>query len=408
MAESGSGATEPQSKSDFLIAGIGGSAGSIPAFQTFFRNVQPDSGVAYVVVLHLSPEYESRLAEVLQNTTSVPVTQVHQAVRVVPDHVYVIPPNHSLAMQDGMLVPSQVTSFEERRAPIDIFFRTLADTHDSRAVSVILSGSGSDGSMGLRRVKERNGLVVVQDPTEAEFEEMPRNSIATGLVDFVLPAAMMPGKILAYRDQIRSTPVPFEDASEGDEQALTEIFTLLRVRTGHDFTNYKRATTMRRLQRRLVIRELKRLSDYAQVLRDDPSEPEALLRELLISVTHFFRDAAVWNKIEHAIIPALLRGKTANDHVRVWFRDAPPEKRRIRLRCCSPMPRRNCRRRRKSRSSPPTSTKMPWRRRAPVFTRRRRSRMCRRSASDAISTRTKTSTWCGGSCARACCSRITI
>lgn len=318
MADSGSGVAEPHSKPDFLIAGIGGSAGSIPAFRTFFRNVRPDSGMAYVVILHLSPEHESHLAEVLQSSASIPVTQVADAVHVVPNHVYVIPPNRSLAMQDGMLVASAVTSFEERRAPIDIFFRTLADTHDARAVCVVLSGSGSDGSMGLRRVKEYNGLVLVQDPEEAEFDEMPRSSIATGLVDFVLPTAKMPNRIVAYRDQIFAAPPAFDDQSGDDKRALTEIFTLLRVRTGHDFTNYKRATVMRRVRRRLAIRELARLSDYVRILRDVSGEAEALLRELLISVTSFFRDPAVWAKVEETVIPALFRGKTADDHVRVW------------------------------------------------------------------------------------------
>jgi two-component system, chemotaxis family, CheB/CheR fusion protein len=318
MADGRSGVAEPHAKSNFLIAGIGGSAGSIPAFRTFFRNVAPDSGMAYVVILHLSPDYESHLAEVLQGSTNIPITQVVDAVHVVPDHVYVIPPNHSLAMKDGMLVASMVTSFEERRAPIDIFFRTLAATHDSRAVCVVLSGSGSDGSMGLRRVKEYNGLALVQDPEEAEFDEMPRSSIATGLVDFILPTAQMPHRIVAYRDQIRATPLAFEEAAEEDERALTEIFTLLRVRTGHDFTNYKRATVLRRLQRRLVVRDLKKLSDYARLLREASGEPEALLRELLISVTNFFRDPAVWSKVEETVVPALFRGKTSEDHVRVW------------------------------------------------------------------------------------------
>jgi two-component system CheB/CheR fusion protein len=315
---SGNGAGEPHTKSEFLIAGIGGSAGSIPAFQTFFRNVPADSGIAYVVILHLSPEYESHLAEVLQSATSMPVTQVVDAVQVVPNHVYVIPPNRSLAMQDGMLVASEVTSFEERRAPIDIFFRTLADTHDARAVCVILSGTGSDGSMGLRRIKEYDGLVLVQDPEESEFAEMPRNSIATGLVDFVLPAAAMPNRLLAYRDEAANENASFIDRSEAEEPALTEIFTLLRVRTGHDFTNYKRATLQRRLHRRLLVRELTRLSDYLQVLRDVPGEASALLRELLISVTNFFRDAAVWKTVEDVVVPALFRGKTGEDHVRVW------------------------------------------------------------------------------------------
>ncbi|HVG23177.1 MAG TPA: CheR family methyltransferase [Thermoanaerobaculia bacterium] len=327
MAESGSGAASPQrgsgaapphAKSNFLIAGIGGSAGSIPAFQTFFRNVRPDSGMAYVVILHLSPEHESHLAEVLQVSASIPVTQVVDAVHVVPDHVYVIPPNRSLAMRDGMLVASAVTSFEERRAPIDIFFRALAETHDSRAVCIVLSGSGSDGSMGLRRVKEYNGLVLVQDPDEAQFDEMPRSSIATGLVDFVLPTAKMPNRITAYRDQVFATAPTFDEESDEDERALTDIFALLRVRTGHDFTNYKRATVMRRLRRRLAIRELAQLGDYVQFLRDVAGEAEALLRELLISVTNFFRDPEVWKKVEETVIPALFRGKAAGDHVRVW------------------------------------------------------------------------------------------
>jgi two-component system CheB/CheR fusion protein len=172
----------------FVVVGLGGSAGSIPAFREFFRHVPPGSDMAYVVILHLSPEYESHLAEVLQGSTELPVTQVREPVKVEPNRVYVIPPNKSLAMSDGTLVLSEITGYEERRAPIDIFFRTLADTHDSRAVCVILSGSGADGSMGLRRIKENNGLAIVQDPAEAQFDDMPRSSIATGLVDFVLPS----------------------------------------------------------------------------------------------------------------------------------------------------------------------------------------------------------------------------
>ena len=190
-------------KSDFLIVGLGGSAGAISSFRDFFSNVPPDSGIAYVVILHLSPEHDSRLAEVLQNAASIPVSQVRDRVRVEPNRVYVIPPNHSLAMSDGLLVLSQIATFEERRAPIDIFFRTLAEHHESRAVCVIMSGSGSDGSMGLRRIKEHNGLVLAQEPSDAGFGEMPRNSIATGMVDFVVPAPEMPRRIIEYRDQLR-------------------------------------------------------------------------------------------------------------------------------------------------------------------------------------------------------------
>ncbi|HKR63440.1 MAG TPA: CheR family methyltransferase [Thermoanaerobaculia bacterium] len=310
----------PPPQSDFFVVGLGGSAGAIRSFREFFRNVPLDSGMAFVVILHLSPDYESRLAEVLQGSTSLPVTQVHETVKVEPNHVYVIPPNRSLAMQDGSLTVSEITGFEERRAPIDIFFRTLADSHDSRAVCVILSGTGTDGSMGLRRVKEYNGLVFAQAPEEAEFTEMPRNAIATGLVDFILPVSAIPRRLIAYREQLRTMPfgAHLEERTDEDEQALTDIFTHLRVRTGHDFANYKRATVLRRLERRLAVRGIARLTDYARALRENRDEAEALLRELLISVTNFFRDAKVWESLENSIVPKLLAGKGADDHLRVW------------------------------------------------------------------------------------------
>ncbi|HEY0139723.1 MAG TPA: CheR family methyltransferase [Thermoanaerobaculia bacterium] len=313
------GSSVAHQSSEFLVVGLGGSAGSIRAFREFFRNVPADSGMAYVVILHLSPEYESRLAEVLQGTATIPVTQVRQTVKVEPNHVYVIPPNHSLSLTDGSLMLSDVTGFPERRAPVDIFFRTLGDSHDSRAVCVVLSGTGADGSMGLRRVKEFNGLVLVQDPDEAEFSEMPRQSIATGLADFVIPVAEMPSRIMAYRDTVRGAPLTVvHHRGEEDEQALIDVFTQLRMRTGHDFTNYKRATVLRRIERRLAVREIGRLSMYARLLREEPQEAEALLRELLISVTNFFRDAPVWQALEHDIVPKLFAGRTSEDHLRVW------------------------------------------------------------------------------------------
>jgi two-component system CheB/CheR fusion protein len=307
-----------QEQKQFLIVGLGGSAGSIPSFREFFRNVPAKSGMAYVVILHLAPDHDSMLAEVLQKDSSIPVTQVRQSVSVEPNHVYVIPPSKSLSMADGTLVLSDVTGYEQRRAPVDIFFRTLADTHDSRAVCVVFSGTGADGSMGLRRIKECNGLAVVQDPAEAEFGEMPRNAIATGLVDYVARAAEMPKKIMAYRDSMSAAALSIDESHDEDEQALIEIFTHLRLRTGHDFTNYKRATVLRRIERRLAVREISRLADYAKYMKEKPEEAEALLRELLISVTNFFRDKAVFDRIEELIIPRLLHGKGADNHLRVW------------------------------------------------------------------------------------------
>lgn len=304
-------------RKEFLVVGLGGSAGAIPAFREFFRNVSAESGMAYVVILHLSPEYDSKLAEVLQSASSIPVTQVREKVRIARDHVYVIPPNHSLAIVDGHLSVSPMTGFEERRAPVDIFFRTLGETHGSSAVCVIVSGSGADGSMGLRRVKEHNGLVLAQEPSEAQFDEMPRHSIATGLVDVVLPVAEMPERIVAYRDQIREAPLT-RVVDEYDEQVLIDLLTTLRVRTGHDFSNYKRATLVRRIARRMALHGLTSLSEYAQSMRERPDEPDLLLREFLISVTNFFRDPLAWDIIQERVVPKLFEGKGIEDHVRVW------------------------------------------------------------------------------------------
>jgi two-component system CheB/CheR fusion protein len=305
---------------DFLIVGMGASAGGITAFKDFFENVPGTSGMAYVVILHLSPEHESHLAEVLQASAAIPVAQVVESIKIEPNHVYVIPPNKSLSMDDGVLALSEIKGYEERRAPVDIFFRTLATQHTTRAVSVILSGTGADGSMGVKRVKEMGGIILVQDPREAEYSDMPRNSIATGLVDYVLPVKEIPAKIIAYKENIKEVGITAGEPErpETDEQALRDIFTQLRVGTRHDFSNYKRSTVLRRLERRINVHELAGLADYARFMREHKEEAQALLKDLLISVTNFFRDPEAFQSIEQKIIPRLFEGKGGNDYVRVW------------------------------------------------------------------------------------------
>src|SRR5690606_3494209 len=205
------------------------------------------------------------------------------------------------------------------RTPVDIFFRSLADSHLSKAVCVILSGTGSDGSLGLKRVKEQGGIVIAQSPREAEFGDMPRNAIATGLVDEVLPVAEIPDRISAYRRQ-QASFVTYDQipAGSADKQALREVFLHLRERTGHDFTNYKPPTLLRRLGRRISVRKLPDIPSYVAYLRDEPRETEYLLKDLLISVTNFFRDPQTFETLEQEVIPKLLKGKTAADAVRVW------------------------------------------------------------------------------------------
>lgn len=316
----GAQGAELDASGNFLVVGLGASAGGIQALKEFFARVPAESSMAYVVILHLSPDHDSQLAEVLQSASAIPVTQVENHIRVEPNHVYVIPPNKSLMMNDGHLDISNMTSTEVRRAPVDIFFRTLAESHRARAVSVVLSGTGANGSMGMKRVKEMGGLCIVQDPSEAEYDDMPRHSLATGLVDYALPVSEIPAQIIAYREQLKLLHLPESPPApaEADANALRDIFTQLRVRTGHDFSNYKRATVLRRIARRMGVNELQNLPAYSQFMHERPAEANALLKDLLISVTNFFRDAESFEKLEQEIIPKLFKDKTADDQVRVW------------------------------------------------------------------------------------------
>jgi two-component system CheB/CheR fusion protein len=313
-----------------MVVGLGASAGGIRALSEFFSNVPQETSVAYVVILHLSPDHDSKLAEVLQASARMPVTQVRETVTLERNHVYVIPPNQTLEVSGTTLRVVPMTRPEERRAPVDMFFRTLADAYGAHAAAVVLSGTGPNGSNGLKRVKENGGLTVAQVPTEAEYDDMPRNAIATGLVDYVLPVAAIPLRILDYHQRLRDRAValgdpPADGSADGisppelrSAQSWRDILTLLRVRTRHDFSNYKPTTLRRRVERRLNVRGLTALSEYAQLLREDSGEPLALMRELLISVTNFFRDPEAWRVLEQRVVPLLFRDKQAADHVRVW------------------------------------------------------------------------------------------
>jgi PAS domain S-box-containing protein len=305
---------------EFMIVGIGASAGGIQALQEFFSKVPQDSGMAYVVILHLSPDHDSQLASVLQQQTPIPVAQVIERTAIKPDHIYVVPPNRHLTMEEGFIAVSINQRMEDRRAPVDIFFRTLADQHGPRAISVILSGTGANGSMGLKRIKERGGATYVQNPREAEFNEMPRNAIATELVDEVLNVGEIPARIISYRNAQGSVEIieETEKRPELQQQALREIFTQLRIRTGHDFSNYKRPTLLRRIERRINVHNLPDLPSYTAFLHEHPEETHALLKDLLISVTNFFRDTKAFNTLEQDVIPAIFVGKTSADQVRIW------------------------------------------------------------------------------------------
>lgn len=309
--------TAPDQQPTFVV-GIGASAGGVEALTHFFEQVSADSGLAYVVILHLSPDYDSQLAQILQQVTPIPVSQVTKAIRVEANHVYVVPPDKQLQMQGGTIVVQSNARLEERRAPVDMFLRTLAESHGPLAIAVILSGTGANGSMGLKLIKERGGAVFVQNPREATFNEMPRHAIATDLVDDILPVSRIPARLLTYVQGLGRVSIPEEapQRPEEQQQALREIFTQLRLRTGHDFSNYKRSTLLRRLERRISIHNLDSLPTYAAFLREHTEETQALLKDLLISVTNFFRDDQPFRYLEQQVLPALTQ--RGQESLRIW------------------------------------------------------------------------------------------
>ncbi len=310
------------------VVALGGSAGSIQALKAFFQALDTESGMAYVVILHLSPDHTSTLPELLQGATTMPVHAAQDAERLEENHVYVIPPGKHLLVVDGHLRLTNLEPERGKRVAVDVLFRTLADTHGPHATAIVLSGADSDGGNGIKRIKERGGLTIAQDPEEAEHPSMPSTAIDTGMVDWVLRVGDMPARILEYRANEAALRLPSEDGPQparpaaptpdDDEAALRETLTFLRARTSHDFSYYKRATIVRRISRRMQINGITNLPDYVSFLRTHPGEAGALLGDLLISVTNFFRDRDTFAALERDIIPTLFVGKGPEDIVRVW------------------------------------------------------------------------------------------
>lgn len=311
-------------KTGFPVVGLGASAGGLQALKRFFEGMPAESGMSFVVIMHLSPEHESHAAAILQTTTRMSVTQVNAQVKVEPNHVYVIPPTKHLAMEDGHIRLSEPTRPTGRHVAVDLFFRTLADTHQTRAVCIVLSGTGADGSVGVKRVKEAGGLAIAQDPQDAEYDAMPRNAINTGMIDFVLPVVEMPEKLIELWRNMQRIQLPAEaeapvvDESQATENALRDVLADVRAHTGHDFTHYKRATILRRIERRMQVNAVPDLPAYRDYLRAIPAEAQLLLKDLLIGVTNFFRDRAAFDSFEREVVPLLFEGKTTGDVVRVW------------------------------------------------------------------------------------------
>jgi two-component system CheB/CheR fusion protein len=299
------------------IVGIGASAGGLEAIEQFLSNVHDTSGMAYVVVQHLDPTHKGMLPELLQRVSRMRVSQVSNNMNVLANNIYVIPPNKTMSISNGVLHLQKPLEGRGQRLPIDLFFQSLADDQKELAVGVVLSGMGSDGSLGLRAIKEKNGITMVQEPTSAKYDSMPRNAIDSVTIDIVGTPGELPSRLSDFFKQI---PILKTELNLGtkDKSSLEKIISLLHAYTGNDFSSYKKNTVYRRIERRMIIHKIEKIASYVKFLNNNPKEIEILFKEMLIGVTSFFRDAAVWENLKENILPDLITRLEPGSILRAW------------------------------------------------------------------------------------------
>lgn len=308
----------PAQPQDVPVVAIGASAGGLEATTELLSNLPSDTGMGFVLVQHLDPKHESMLAELISRSTTMPVVEVSDGMAVKPDHVYVIPPNATMTIQDHTL-HLKARAERGQHMPVDFFMRALAETHGTNSIGIVLSGVGSDGSLGLAEIQAQGGVTFAQDETTAKYDGMPRSAIAMGCVDFVLPPAQIARELARIAHHPYVAPhkgaavlVPQEDPS------LSTIFQLIRKSTGVDFTQYRHTTIRRRIQRRMIVHKIESLARYVKYLRQNPAELKALFQDMLINVTRFFRNPSVFDALKSRIFPALLKGHPEGESVRIW------------------------------------------------------------------------------------------
>jgi len=305
-------------RKSFYVVGIGASAGGLDALDKFFRSMVENSGMAFIVVSHLDPNHVSIMPELIQKSTKMKLFQAEDGMLVEPDHVYVAPANRDLAILHGtiqLIEPLEARGF---RLPIDYFFKSLSADIGDKAICIILSGMASDGTAGLKSVKNELGMVMVQDPQSAKFDGMPTNAIKTGLADYILPPEEMPDQLMKYAShRLKGVLLDGEIAGDKIPDTIQKIFILLRTRTSHDFSLYKRNTIYRRIERRMNIVQLEDLRNYTRLLQESPVEIESLFKELLIGVTNFFRDPESFEALKRILL-ALVKSKSDNGQIRIW------------------------------------------------------------------------------------------
>lgn len=305
----------------FPIVGIGASAGGLAAFEAFFSGMPADAkpGMAFVLVQHLAPDHNSVLAELIQHYTAMQVFEVADGMQVQINCTYIIPPNRDMAFFNGALHLLEPTEPRGHRLPIDFLFRSLAQDQQKRAIGIVLSGTGSDGTLGARAIKGAGGMVMAQIPDHSEFDGMPRSAVATGLADYQLAPEEMPKHLMAYVAHAFNRPPGLTAPGlQLNDNALKKIYILMRAQTGHDFSQYKPSTICRRIERRMAVHQLSAIEAYVKYLQQRPEEVEALFRDFLIGVTHLFRDPAVFALVEQQIIAKLLENNTSGAPIRIW------------------------------------------------------------------------------------------
>jgi two-component system CheB/CheR fusion protein len=305
---------------EFLVAAIGASAGGIEAFTELLRNLPTDTGMAFVLIQHLDPKHHSILTELLSKESKMPVQEVTNGMKLVPNNVFVIPPNASMSVADHSLRLRPREDAPRGHMPIDSFMRSLAEQQGNHAVGVILSGSGSDGTQGLAEIQAQGGVTFAQEETSAKYDSMPHSAIAAGYVDYVLPPKRIASELarVARHPYVAPRPAGSRDALTAGDTGLDKIFQQLRRNTGVDFAHYRQTTILRRIQRRMVVHKLDKLDDYVRYVQANPTEIKALYQDMLINVTSFFRNPAVFEAMKTAVFPKLLKSRTADSPIRIW------------------------------------------------------------------------------------------
>jgi len=310
---------KPKQANDFPIVGLGASAGGLEALEIFFSHMPANSGMGFVIIQHLSPTHKSVMGSLLAKDTKMEILEIKDGMTVKPDQVYLNPPNKDVIIINGTLQLLDPVKTGSINLPIDSFFRSMAEELSERAICVILSGTATDGTLGLKAIKGEGGLVMVQDPASAKYDGMPRSAIATGMVDFILPVEKIPGELVRY---VKTPYVgPPKKVIRTDDQFnnyTQKVFGLIRSATGHDLTHYKQTTIRRRIERRMAIQQVAKIDDYVKYLRQTPSEVDILFKDMLIGVTNFFRDPEAFDVLKEKVLPELLNNKDPESVIRIW------------------------------------------------------------------------------------------